>query len=237
MKLKFTHRSSLPELMDDPSLPKDQLNTALKDITKVNRFLGGNQITISGIRKLMESQPEKKEWRIVDVGCGDGEMLRHIARTFKQHQQTFHLKGVDINRESIQMAQELSVVYVNLNFEVMDILKITPEALPCDIVLCNLTMHHFSDPEIHVFLEKFYKLATVGVVINDLHRSVIAYQLFRVFSRIFMKSPIARHDGRISIARGFILEELKQFSKHLGFENDTIGWKWAFRYLWVIKKI
>jgi hypothetical protein len=52
-----------------------------------------------------------------------------------------------------------------------------------------------------------------------------------------MKSPIARHDGRISIARGFILEELKQFSKHLGFENDTIGWKWAFRYLWVIKKI
>jgi ubiquinone/menaquinone biosynthesis C-methylase UbiE len=91
MKLNFTHRSSLPELMDDPSLPKDQLNTALKDITKVNRFLGGNQITISGIRQLMQSQPEKKEWRIVDVGCGDGEMLRHIARTFAKDQQTFHL--------------------------------------------------------------------------------------------------------------------------------------------------
>lgn len=237
MKLNFTHRSSLPELMDDPSLPKDQLNTALKDITKVNRFLGGNQITISGIRQLMISQPEKKEWRIVDVGCGDGEMLRHIARTFAKDQQTLHLKGVDINKESIQMAQELSTVHENLNFEVMDILKITPEGLPCDIVLCNLTMHHFSNLEIHVFLEKFYKLATVGVVINDLHRSVIAYQLFRVFSRIFMKSPIARHDGRISIARGFTLEELKQLSKHLGFEKDSIRWKWAFRYLWVINKI
>lgn len=237
MKLNFKHRSSLPELMDDPNLPKEQLNVALKDITKVNRFLGGNQITIAGIRQLMQSQPDKKEWSIVDVGCGDGEMLRHIAVTFAKGIHTLHLKGVDINKESIKMAQELSEDFNNVHYDVVDILKITPEALPCDILLCNLTMHHFSDAEIHIFLAKFYKLASVGVVINDLHRSVIAYQLFRGFSRIFMKSPIARHDGRISIARGFRMEELKQFSQHLGFKSDSIRWKWAFRYLWVIKKI
>lgn len=237
MKLNFTHRSSLPELMDDPTLPKEQLNVALRDITKVNRYLGGNQITVAGIRQLMQSQPEKKEWSIVDVGCGDGEMLRHIAVTFAKSPLVFNLKGVDINKESIQMAQEKAKDYDSVHFEVMDILKITPEALPCDILLCNLTMHHFSDAEIYIFLSKFYKLSSVGVVINDLHRSVIAYQLFRGFSRIFMKSPIARHDGRISIARGFKLNELKKFSQHLGFKSDSIRWKWAFRYLWVIKKI
>jgi ubiquinone/menaquinone biosynthesis C-methylase UbiE len=237
MKLEFTHRSELPELMDDPNLPKDQLYAALHDITKVNRFLGGNQITIAGIRKLIQSKPNQKEWRIVDVGCGDGEMLRHIASTFKHNPLKLHLIGVDINTESIQKAQEVSSEYENIHFEVMDILEIESDALPCDILICNLTMHHFSDKEIHIFLDKFYKLAHVGVVINDLERSAIAYQLFRGFSRIFMKSPIARHDGRISIARGFKKEELVRYSQKLGFENDTIQWKWAFRYLWVIKKI
>lgn len=237
MKLNFKHRSSLPELMDDPNLPKEQLNVALRDITKVNRYLGGNQITVAGIRQLMRSQPDKTEWSIVDVGCGNGEMIRHIAKTFKKGSHKFHLKGVDINGESIKMAKEFSSDLKNVDFEVVDILNITSKELPCDILVCNLTMHHFSDAEIHIFLAKFYKLAAVGVVINDLHRSVIAYQLFRGFSRIFMKSPIARHDGRISIARGFRLEELKQFSQHLGFKSDSIRWKWAFRYLWVIKKI
>lgn len=236
MKLEFVHRSSLPELMDDPKLPKDQLNAALRDITKVNKLLGGNQVTIRGVQELIRSKPHKKVWRIVDVGCGDGEMLRHIAGVFAQSQLSIELKGVDINTASIQLAKELSVSYENVDFEVMDILQIKTETLPCDILLCNLTIHHFTDDEICIFLKHFYRLATIGVVINDLHRSVIAYQLFRGFSRIFMKSPIARHDGRISIARGFKKEELKRYSQRLGFENDTIQWKWAFRYLWIIKK-
>ena len=98
-------------------------------------------------------------------------------------------------------------------------------------------MHHFNDKEIVRFMEKFQKLAGTAIVVNDLERSPLSYQLFRVFSRIFMKSTIAKHDGRISIARSFKRKDLEAYAQELGLKKYSITKKWAFRYLWLIKTI
>lgn len=234
MKLNFTHRSNAPERMDDPGLPKEDLEQALADIAKVNRWLGGYQITISGIEQLMKTKPAKNHWTIVDVGCGDGEVLRYIADALAKNGNQIQFVGVDINAKSIEMARAKSSSYHTISFEVMDILEITPAALDADILVCNLTMHHFDDQQIVAFLSVFKELAKIGVVINDLQRSQLAYHLFRVFSRIFMKSDIARYDGKISIARGFTRKELEQFALVTNLKNYSIRWKWAFRFLWII---
>ena len=60
----------------------------------------------------------------------------------------------------------------------------------CDIILCTLTMHHFTDQQICTFIKTFVQLASTGVIINDLQRSKIAYRLFQLFSGIFMKSKL-----------------------------------------------
>ena len=86
-------------------------------------------------------------------------------------------------------------------------------------------------------MKQFVKLAQVGVIINDLHRSKIAYLLFRLFSRIFIKSHVAKNDGLVSIASGFKKEELKIFAQQLKLAHSEITWKWAFRYLWLIKTL
>ena len=103
--------------------------------------------------------------------------------------------------------------------------------------LCTLTLHHFKDQEILVFMKQFVALAQVAVVINDLQRSKIAYQLFRLFSRIFIKSDIAKNDGLISIASAFKKPELKIVAQQLKLKHSEITWKWAFRYLWLIKTL
>ena len=86
-------------------------------------------------------------------------------------------------------------------------------------------------------MEKFKSLASIGIIVNDLQRSKIAYRLFQLFSGIFMKSTIAKYDGRVSIARSFRRKELETYSKQLALNNYSIQWKWAFRYVWVIKTI
>lgn len=235
--LDLTHRSTAPELMDNPELPTSELIPALNDITKVNKLLNGNMITVKAIEKLFSEFPEKKEWRIVDFGCGDGQMLRRITRYFKNHSHNIHLLGVDLNAKSIQLGKSLSSDYNNITFEQRDILEVNEEEFDCDILLCTLTMHHFDDKEIVQFMRQFQKLASTAIVINDLERSAIAYQLFKVFSRIFMKSKIAKHDGRISIARSFKRKELEAYAQELGLKKYAITWKWAFRYLWIIKTI
>lgn len=235
--MNFNKRSTLPELMDDPLLPEADLQLALKDIALVNKYLGGNQISINALEKLILAHPEKKEWKVVDVGCGDGEVLRQVVGYFRKRSYKITFLGIDINEKSIQHARIKSEGYDNLSFNLQDILTIDEYTFECDVILCTLTMHHFSDEQLLVFIEKFKKLASIGVIVNDLHRSKIAYHLFQLFSAIFMKSMIAKYDGRISIARSFKKKELETYSKILALNDYSIHWKWAFRYVWVIKTI
>ncbi|MEH6408372.1 MAG: methyltransferase domain-containing protein, partial [Leeuwenhoekiella sp.] len=196
------NRKLKPELMDDPSLDEVSLKQALQDVTLVNRWLGGKEITIKGIRYFFKKY-QQSHYKIVDLGCGDGEMLRYIAKYTRKHNIKVKLIGMDLNSKSIQIARERSVNYPEIEYIQQDILTLNKDTFNCDIIVSTLTMHHFKNSEIELFLKRFYDLAGLGFVINDLHRSFIAYYLFHAFSRIFMKTYIARHDGLISIERAF----------------------------------
>ncbi|WP_298348748.1 methyltransferase domain-containing protein [uncultured Dokdonia sp.] len=235
--MNIDKRSTAPELMDDPELPEADLRLALKDLAVVNKYLGGNKITINALQDMITSQPDKKHWRVIDVGCGDGEVLRQIARHFENLDYKIDFIGLDINEKSIARAIKKSEGISHLAFSTQNILTLDAATAGCDIILCTLTMHHFTDQQIFTFIKTFVQLASTGVIINDLQRSKIAYRLFQLFSGIFMKSKIAKYDGKVSIARAFKKEELETYSKQLALDSYSINWKWAFRYLWVIKTI
>ncbi|NNC63079.1 MAG: methyltransferase, partial [Eudoraea sp.] len=74
----FKERSREVELMDDLTLDENQIKAVLADINKANRLLGGNRITLKAIQRLANKFPRTK-YRIVDMGCGDGSMLREVA--------------------------------------------------------------------------------------------------------------------------------------------------------------
>ncbi len=228
-------RSQLPELMDDPTLDSVALQQALREVTLVNRVLGGNRITTRGLDYFFKKYSQD-HYEIADMGCGDGATLRTVADYCRKHKLTVSLVGYDFNVKSIELARLKSQDYPEIQFEVQDILKLNPDRSSFDIVLSVLTMHHFSDIEIEQFLSKFLKLSKLGVVINDLQRSRLAYFLFKGFSRVFMRSPIARYDGLVSIKRAFTKKELVTFTKKLSVKHYQLSWRWAFRYLWILEK-
>jgi len=215
LQMNFKERSTLPELMDDPNISEEALIGALNDIAFVNKYLGGNQITVKALHKFIEEHPTKKEWVVVDVGCGDGEILREVWEYFKTKDVTIKFVGVDISSMSIDRARLKSKGIDNMDFRVQDILEIDEKTFSCDVIICTLTMHHFEDNQLLKFMSKFQKLVSIGIIINDLHRSKLAYRLFQVFSGIFMKSNIAKYDGRVSIARSFRKQDLENYSKKL----------------------
>ena len=228
-------RSLIPELMDDPKLDEDRLQAALKDVTLVNRYLGGQQVTIDGMKHFTGKFPQKT-YSIVDFGCGDGAMLRKIADYARKMKLDFQLLGLDLNEISIALAKSKSVDYPEIEYLQKDILELNQDGFGCDVFTSTLTMHHFTDVEIEAFLKQFLSISKLGVVINDLQRSRIAYVLFKVFSTVFMKTHIARHDGLISIKRAFTKNELLTFTQKLPLESYKLKWRWAFRYLWILEK-
>lgn len=227
-------RNTESELMDNPNVAIDTLRMVFKDINKSNRFLGGNSITLGKVRELIKEFP-KKQYTIVDMGCGDGETLRKFAIYFRKTNLDVVLIGLDLSENALSIGRTLSVDFPEITFLKQDILTLKPLDLNCDVLMCTLTMHHFSNEQIPLFLSQFTKLANIGVIINDLQRSALAYYLFKVFSAIFIKTKIAKHDGLISIKSGFKKQDLISFSKDLPNTTHTINWKWAFRYVWVMQ--
>ncbi|MEB8329008.1 methyltransferase domain-containing protein [Flavobacteriaceae bacterium KMM 6897] len=233
--INTTNRNTDPELMDDPMVPEPILREVLEDISRVNRLLNGNRITVRAVDELIRENPQDM-YTIVDMGCGDGQMLREVADFCRKKGVRVRLIGIDLSEKGIRIAQELSPDYPEIQFLRQDILKMQADELHCDILLCTLTMHHFSNAEIPIFLEQFVNLAQIGVVINDLQRSKAAYYLFKLFSIIFIKTKIGRSDGLTSIKSGFKGQELLAFSKTIPYVYHSVQYKWAFRYLWLIRK-
>lgn len=222
--------------MDDFDLQGDELERTLKDLENINKWLGGNKITMNGIKNLLHNHPDGKPIHIADVGCGNGSILREIAEWGRNKPYPFKLTGIDANTHAIRIAERLSEFYPEITYSAKNIFDPSFQKEEYDIILCTLTLHHFTDNEIKEITESFYRQAKKGVVINDLHRSKQAYYLFRAFCKVFINNKIARDDGLTSILRGFKKKDIKKFAAGIPATHQEINWKWAYRYLWVIKK-
>tara|TARA_R110002049_G_scaffold244830_1_gene418699 strand:- start:296 stop:1027 length:732 start_codon:yes stop_codon:yes gene_type:complete len=232
--MNFKGRSNARELMDDPHLDTLLLREVYADINRVNTVLQGFSLSLGAIEKIIEENPQTS-YTIMDMGCGDGTMLGKVAAFYKNKPVHLELIGVDLNSKSIAMAKENFKAYSNIRFLELDILAPEARELQCDILLCTLTMHHFDSKEIPIFLDRFVKLSRLGIVINDLQRSKVSYYLFRLFSLIFIKTKIAKHDGLVSIKSAFTKLDLVNFSINLPNVEHDICWRWAFRYLWIMR--
>jgi len=230
------HRTDDPEIMDDFDLKGDVLIKTLDKIAKINQLLGGNRLTIRSVEKMLKKERSSKLITIVDVGCGNGYMLRRLADYGIRNNWNLKLIGVDANAFTINYATGLSEKYSNISYRCEDIFDESFSEIKYDIVLCTLTLHHFKNEEIFKLLALFNRNSRLGFVVNDLHRNVVAYRLFQMLCFVFRMNGMARKDGLVSILRGFKKEELIAFSKKLGFKKYSVQWKWAFRYQWIVAK-
>jgi SAM-dependent methyltransferase len=229
------YRSTEEEIMDDLSIEGEMLRKTLDKIAAINKRLGGNQATIAGINTLLKNEKKDAVISIVDLGCGNGDMLRAVADFGRKNNFIFKLTGIDANRYTVNYARKLSAAFPEISYVKMDILSDEFSESTFDIALATLFFHHFKNEEIESILTGLIKQTKKGIVINDLHRCKMAYYLFKLIS-IFIKNPMVRNDGALSVLRGFKKAELTGISKKITNTLNTISWKWAFRYQWIIKK-
>lgn len=231
----FTKRSDEIEILDTFSGTINELDTILNDINRVNRLLGGYAITLNAVFELLNIK-NKKSYTILDMGCAKGSMLRKLALEARNRNISLNLIGVDLNTKGLELGRTYSKDFPEISYLERDILTADFSQLDIDVVITTLTLHHFSDTGVVQFVNQFNQLASLGVVINDLQRSRIAYCLFKAFGFFFIQTEIARKDGLLSIRRAFKRKELKAYAEKVKNASHEIKWKWAFRYVWVLKK-
>ncbi|MEM0516837.1 methyltransferase domain-containing protein [Aequorivita flava] len=230
------YRSQQPEVMDSLDFRGPKMKDLLNDLKMVNKWLGGNKITIDALHILLRNRDKTAKITIVDLGCGDGTILRKCSDFGKKYNFNFDCIGLDFNENILQFAKQHSKNYTNIKYLKVDVFSEENLIPNCDIAMCTLFLHHFSNNKIEYLLKTLLNKAQIGLIVNDLHRSKQAFTLFKIASKVFLKTKTARHDGLVSVARGFKKEELKRISKNIPNQQSSIHWRWAYRYQWILKK-
>ncbi len=228
------YRSTEVEIMDDFSVQGDMLKESLDQLANINKWLGGNLVTLNGLQKVLKEQPKNKTLTILDLGCGNGDMLREISKFGKKSGYKFTLIGIDANKHTIDYAEQLSKNYEEISYTQQDVFTEDFHKMKYDIVLATLFLHHFTEEDILKLLKPIVANASIGIVVNDLNRNALAYYLFSGLC-LFIKNPMTKQDGLISILKAFKRKDLKRMSDKLQIKS-RIAWKWAFRYQWIIQK-
>jgi SAM-dependent methyltransferase len=221
-QLDFSRRAELSELMDEPCSYAD-LRACLHDIARVNSLTLAHRPTMSWLNRLVDAMPGlSTPLRIVDVGCGYGDMLRRIDAWAGRRGIAVTLTGIDLNPDAIRAAREATPPTQRIDWLVGDALSDHPTD-DTDVVLSTLLTHHLPNPKIVRFLGWMEETAQRGWFINDLHRQPVPYHLFRLLARFSNWHPFVRNDGPVSIRRSFVPEDWEKLCVAARIAPETVS--------------
>ncbi len=215
-------RAIAEELMDADDLDPATYAAVVHDLAKVNTLTMARRPTINFLRSL-----NMRRLRILDVGYGDGDMLRTIAQWAARTERAVELVGIDLNPRSALAATDATPAGLNIDYRTGDYADLAGE--PWDVVLSSLVAHHMTHDELVAFIRFMDSETKAGWFINDLHRHGFAYLGFPLLATIMRWHPIVRHDGQLSIARSYRPHEWPAILDEAGVKGATVSRTFPFR--------
>ena len=191
-------RRRCDELMDDPALAAETYHAVLADLAKVNRTTFAHRPTLAFLARAVRG---RKRFRLLDVGFGDGDMLRMVARWAKARGMEAELVGIDLNTRSVAAAEAKPSPGAPIRYLTGDYADLAGDGF--DVVISSLVAHHMTEDQLRAFLRFMEAEAAAGWFVNDLHRHLFSYATWPLLSGAMRWHPIVRADGHTSIARSF----------------------------------
>lgn len=183
--------------MDDMRRPEKEFADAYRELTIINRWLGG-------IRAIERFLPGTRNPLILDVAAGACDVSEALLQRIP-----CRIIVLDRNGRGLALAKKSLPV-------VADALEPPFRDEAFDVVMASLFFHHLSDDDCVRALARMWRLARHCVLVNDLHRHQLAYLAIRALSAAFSKSVMVKHDGPLSVRRAFRPQELLDIARRAG---------------------
>ncbi|MBA2934330.1 methyltransferase domain-containing protein [Sphingomonas sp. CGMCC 1.13654] len=228
-------RSTEAEWMDGEDVSPEVFAAVVADLATVNTVTLARPPTLEFVALALRTVPPAAPVTILDVGFGDGDMLRAIARRFRGRS-GLRLIGYDINPRSQPAASARTPEDMPIEYRTGDAFAIDPGE-PVDLIISSLVTHHMRDPEIVRFLGWMEMRAARGWFVNDLHRHWIAYHGFRLLGAVARWHPFVRHDGAVSVARSFRRDDWEAIIVRAGLDRATIALRWHMPFRWCLGRL
>ena len=231
----LSERATAAELIDDPgNITAPEMEQVLEELELVNRWLGGTSSSLKAFT-LARQWSGRVPIRITDIGTGSADIPRALAGWCRRRNLPVQIVAIDsspsvclLAHHHVRDSSEICVVQG-------DVFHLPLSRKSTDLIFCSAFLHHFSGRQLTEIVSQLRECATTAIVINDLQRHRIAYWSIRLLTRLFSLSPAVRHDGPLSVRKGFHRRELVDLLESAGCRNFEIRWRWAFRWVVVIR--
>ncbi len=163
-------------------------------------FLHGHRILdlVRAMIAACEAGDVPRPWRIVDVGCGLGYVVRWLT-SFGGLGSDVELVGVDYNRSFIVAASRLAELEgLRCRFEVANAFKLEQ---PATLFISSGVLHHFRGAQLREFFGAQEAPTTAGFLHTDILPSPLSPLGAWIYHQARMRQPLARHDGYLSARR------------------------------------
>lgn len=202
MPLLLPARRYDTELLDDPSTDPALVLRSVHDITRANRAFRGTSAAVAEVARHFAVLGAHAT--LLDVGTGLGDVPRAMQRAAAARGIALRTIGVDCGFALLaearpHLSDAVCASGVALPFETASV----------DVAMCSQTLHHFRGDAATALLREMDRVARVAVVVSDLRRSWIAAGGFWASSFALGFHPITRHDGVLSVLRGFTEGEMR----------------------------
>jgi ubiquinone/menaquinone biosynthesis C-methylase UbiE len=226
--LAFRHRSEELEHLDKGDYTPEEYEGCLIELRRVNRFLGDAWT----LRRSLLAEIERvdlKDFSVLDVGAGSGELLRVAARWAREKDRRARFVGLELNARSAESILEESKEFTEIRAMRGDALRL-PFADDCfDYAMCSLFTHHFKDEQVVAVLRELSRVARRGVFVIDLNRHPLAYLFYTTVGRLLLHNRLIREDGALSILRSFRPDELRRLAKQASLTDVRVERRFPFR--------
>ena len=190
------------EILDDPAVDPAVREQSIGDVTRSNRWLGGLRAGLLGARDAAESAGDA--YTLLDVGTGLADIPDSWRRDAGRMGKTVTTIGVDEAPSLLVTARgRLDLVVA------ADALALPFRDHSIDVVMCSQLLHHFEWSDAERLLAEMNRVARRAVLVSDLRRSWVAAAGFWLVALLLRFHRVTRHDGIVSVMRGFTAAELR----------------------------
>jgi SAM-dependent methyltransferase len=220
--LPVPRRRDDPELMDAPGLPEDEVEQAYRVLSRVNRqFFGGRPILRRELGRVMAEDRlvPGAEVALLDLGSGSGDLALFAARWLRRRGLRPSPIALDRDSTALRLARRSGLLALRA-----DALHIPLPDRSVDLTLAVKFAHHLRGPSLTRLMTEMARVSRRRVLVLDLRRSWVAYWGFVAWSRLFTRSRLVRHDGPLSVLRGFTPGELSELARAVEPSAPHISW-------------
>ena len=225
---RFKRRSYELEHIDTGNYTAAEYEDCIGELQLVNRWMGDAHTLKSTLFREITAE-RLKQFSVLDVGAGSGELLRVTAAWARETGRTMRGVGLELNERSASSILEESSGFPEITSVRGNAMALPFNNTDFDYVICSLFTHHFVEEQVVQILREMSRVARRRIIVIDLHRHPLAYFLYTTLGKLVLKNRLIRHDGALSILRSFKADELFALAKRAGLQDVWVERYFPFR--------